>query len=271
MMNIDIKELKTHDQFLEVLDLQEKIWHLSDKDKISPITLRALAMEYPLMGISLGAYHQSTMVGFVICLPTREPNTIFGLIMGILPEYEGKYIGDKLNNKILEFCQRKGITKICWTFEPLEKNLAQFYIEKYGAIVVKYKEDYYYVEDEINKGLPIDRFIADCNPLSSRVTERIQKKARKELSMADIKKNYQIATSSYAPEKGPVLVEIPSNFQKLKKENPENALAYRLNTRKLFNEYINSKGYYISDFYSAIENGQKRYFYLLEKKSFITN
>lgn len=267
-MEIIIEELNTHQQFLDMLDLQDKIWHLSDRDKLSPITLRSLSMEYPLMGLSLGAYYKDDIVGFVVCIPSRLPNTIFGLMMGVLPEFEGKNISDKLVGKVIKFCIEKNITKICWTFEPLDRKLAYFYIEKYGAIVVKYLSDYYQVDDEINKGLPIDRFIADINPLSQRICERINRTTSEKTISEIINKN-PIVTIDEMPTNSSVLIEIPENYQIIKKTKPDIANKYRMDTRKLFDEYLNNREYFISDFISATVDDGRRYFYLLEKKGFL--
>ncbi|MBN1182703.1 MAG: GNAT family N-acetyltransferase [Bacteroidales bacterium] len=267
-MDIKIEELKVHQQFQDVLKLQDKIWQLSDRDKISPITLRSISMEYPLMGISLGAYQKDEMVGFVVCMPTRIPGTLFGLIMGVLPEYEGKNISDKLVAGILKFCIQKNITKLCWTFEPLDQKLAHFYITKYGAIVVKYMPDYYQVEDKLNEGLPIDRFIADISPLSPRVVERVNRKLSEHKTI-ELFNTIPQATPSDMPNNRSILIEIPNDYQNLKKTNPEKVLSFRNNTRILFDEYINRKKYFISDFISVPDVKNNRYFYLLENKSFI--
>ena len=150
-MEIVIKELNTFDQFEEIAELQEKIWNLSDRDKISTITLKALTMKYPVMGLIIGAYHLSKLIGFVICMPTREPTTMYGLIMGVLPEYQNSDVGNKMGIKILEISKKEDISKMTWTFEPLESALGHLYLNKWGAIVVRYQKDYYHLKNELNK------------------------------------------------------------------------------------------------------------------------
>ncbi|MCK4662977.1 MAG: GNAT family N-acetyltransferase [Bacteroidales bacterium] len=265
MKDILIKELNTFEQFKDCYHLQDKIWNLSDKDKISAITLKALTMRYPQMGIVIGAFIEK-MIGFAVFFPTQEVNTLYGHIIGVLKEYADANIGVKMLMKAQEICSEREIIKICWTYEPLEGRNANLYINKMGAIAVKYEEEYFEVEDELNRGFPIDRFIVDWNIQSKRVVDRINKKTEKK-SLSDIIKLYKTVTNHYFPNDKTVLVEIPSDLQKIKKENMTKAIEYRMNTRKIFNEYLNNRGFIISELYSEIINNERRNYYLLEKRN----
>jgi predicted GNAT superfamily acetyltransferase len=267
-MDIVFKELDSFKQFEEIAELQEKIWNLSDRDKISTITLKALTMKYPVMGLILGAYHHSEMIGFVICLPTREANTMYGLIMGILPEYQNSDIGNQLGLKILEIGTKADIAKIIWTFEPLESALGHLYLNKWGAIVVRYEKDYYQLKNEFNKDFPLDRFIVDCNLQSPRVVEKIKKKTKLR-SLAEALKEFPQAKSNFFPNEKAVLVKVPSNFNKLKNEDFKEALECRKVTRTIFEEYINKRTYFIAELITEELKGERQNYYLLEKRSYI--
>lgn len=267
-MDIVIKELNSFEQFEEIAELESKIWNLSELDKISTITLKALTMKYPLMGLILGAYHDSKIIGFVICLPTREASTMYGLIMGVLPEYQNSDVGNQLGKKILAIGKKENITKMSWTFEPLESALGHLYLNKWGAIVVRYQKEYYQLKNELNKEFPLDRFIVDCNLQSPRVVEKINNEL-KLLFVKNALKEFPLAESNYLPKEKSVLVKIPSNFNKLKKEDINQTIEYRYITRTIFEEYINKRTYFIAELITGEINGERQNYYLLEKRSYI--
>jgi predicted GNAT superfamily acetyltransferase len=267
-MEIEIKELVSFEQFSEVSELQNKIWGLKDRDIISTISLRAYTMDYPLMGLLLGAYYNKKMVGFVICLPTREPQTLYGLIMGVLPECQNSEVGYKLGLKVLEKCNQQNVTKICWTFEPLDSLLGHLYLNKWGSVVIKYEQNYYQLEDEVNKDLPLDRFVADCNLQSPRVITRVNNIVKNN-NLAEAIANYHIADGQHFSDEKSVLVKIPSDFQKLKNTNLAEAIKFRMNTRAIFEEYINKRSYFIAEMFTDIVNGERQNYYLLEKRNYI--
>jgi predicted GNAT superfamily acetyltransferase len=267
-MKVEVKELVTFEQFDEISELQKKIWNLSERDMISTITLKALTMNYPPMGLVLGAYVDNKLTGFSICLPTRETSTIYGLIMGVLPEFQNSEIGNFMGLKTLELCRKQNITKICWTYEPLESAHGHLYLNKWGAIVVRYQQNYYHLKDDFNKKLPMDRFIVDCNLHSNRVIERVKKK----IEMRPLEKAlnlFPLADGNVFPKEKAVLVRIPADFQKLKNEKIDEAIQYRHTTRIIFEEYITKQSYFIAELISGELNGERQSYYLLEKRSYI--
>jgi predicted GNAT superfamily acetyltransferase len=267
-MDIEIKELSTFADFEEITSLQEQIWNLPDRDKISTITLRSLTMTYPIMGLILGAFHNNKMVGFVICLPTREPQTLYGLIMGVLPEYQNSEVGNKLGIKVLEKCVKQGVKKICWTFEPLESQHAHLYINKWGAIAVRFEQNYYQLKDEQNSLVPMDRFIVDCSLQSKRVTERINKKIKLQ-TVTEALSLYPVATLMSMPNEKEVLIKIPSNYKYLLKNNSTEAYSCRMETRAIFEEYINNRSYFIASMLSEEIKGERQCYYLMEKRGYL--
>jgi Uncharacterized conserved protein len=267
-MNIIVKELDSFGQFEDLARLQKSIWHLSDSDQISTITMRALSMKYPVMGLLLGAYHDQRMIGFVVCMPTREFSTLYGMIMGVLPEYQNSEVGYKLGLKVLEICNKQGVTKICWTYDPLDSRLGHLYLNKWGAIAIRYEADYYQLKDEYNSKVPLDRFIVDCNLQSSRVIGKINKDIEP-LTLTQAIKEFPVATANYFPDAPSVLVKIPSNFNELKKSDLEEAIEARMNTRTIFEEYINTRAFFIAGLFSEKIGNQRENYYLMEKRNYL--
>ena len=267
-MDIIVKELNSFEQFEELAKLQKQIWHLSDRDQISTITLKALSMQYPIMGLMLGAYHNERMIGFVVCMPTRESNTLYGMIMGVLPEYQNFEVANKLGFKILEECNKQSVNKICWTYEPLDNRLGHLYLNKWGAVAIKYEANYYQLKDEYNSKLPLDRFIVDCNLQSNRVINKVNKDIEP-LSLSKALSKFPIADANNFPDQPSVLVKIPSDFNELKQTNLEEAIAFRMRTRVVFEEYINNRAYFIAGMFFEKVDGKRETYYLMEKRNYL--
>lgn len=267
-MDIVVKELDSFNQFEELANLQKEIWRLSDRDQISTITLRALSMAYPIMGLILGAFHNNIMIGFVVCMPTRESNTLYGMIMGVLPRYHNFEVANKLGNKILEKCYQQNVNKICWTFEPLDNRLGHLYLNKWGAIAIKYETNYYQLKDEFNSNLPLDRFIVDCNLRSSRVLNRINNKVEP-LSLTQALSEYPVADANNFPDYPSVLVNIPPDFNLLKQTCPDEAIDARMRTRMVFEEYLNNRAYFIAGMFFEKVSSNRENYYLMEKRNYV--
>ena len=172
-MNIKLIEIKTFKQIVECVKLQNMIWGSSDLENVSPITLRVMTMNYPNTGLLIGIYYEEKMIGFAIYFITDIPNSLYGYILSILPEYSKKGFGFEFHKKLRGLCQSKKIYKIFWTFEPLEGANANLYINKLGAIGVKYKENYFRVKDNLNKGIPLDRLMLEWDIKSQRVINKM--------------------------------------------------------------------------------------------------
>jgi len=84
--------------------------------------------------------------------------------------------------------------------------------------------------------------------------------------LEDVLSKYPIVGENNLENSEIILLKIPENFIALKKTNFEEALNWRLKTRKIFDEYINKKGYWITEFYSQKKDGKRQNYYLLEER-----
>ena len=188
--------------------------------------------------------------------------------MGVLPEHQNSEIGNKLGLKVLEICLKQNVNKIFWTFEPLESQLGHLYLNKWGALVSRYAQNYYQLKDDVNNKFPLDRFIVECTINSNRVIERINKRINAR-SVKEALNEYPVATEINFPDEKSILVQIPSNFHKLKIENSEKLFEFRNRTTLVFEEYINNRSYFIAEMFSEVINGERQNYYLMENRSYI--
>ena len=194
-------------------------------------------------------------------------------MMGVLPEYRDRGIGFSLKRAQWQMIRHQGIDRITWTYDPLLSRNALLNISRLGSVCSIYiREAYGEMKDELNIGLPSDRFQVDWWVNSLRVKRRLSKRPRKSLDLAHFlaadtsilnpsginadglpkpsEPLQLVNTWADVPDKTPdslLLLEIPSDFMALKTLDPLLAREWRIHTRCLFEELFKS-GYLVTDF-----------------------
>jgi len=115
-------------------------------------------------------------------------------------------------------------------------------------------------------GMPIDRFLVVVH-LDDEFHTGKSHERHPALSLEEALKKIPIARPDFLPQTDMVLVEIPENLQKLKTTNMEQAVKYRFETRNIFTEYINKRGFFSAYFYSTMIDDKRHNYYLLQKTS----
>ena len=83
-------------------------------------------------------------------------------------------IGLQLKTAQREAVLAQGIELITWTYDPLESRNAYLNIQKLGAICKLYRRNEYGdMLDELNQGMPSDRFEVEWWINSRRVSQRV--------------------------------------------------------------------------------------------------
>jgi predicted GNAT superfamily acetyltransferase len=111
-------------------------------------------------------------------------------------------------------CVREGIDEVRWTYDPLMARNAHFNLVKLGAEVVAYRPDFYgAMDDTVNAGDRSDRFEVSWRLRSDRVLE---------------------AVAGRRPPVGHAVgsLEIPVDYDRLRRTEPDEAAATRLRVRE---------------------------------------
>ena len=158
----EIHQLTTLEEFSAVVRLQREIWGFQD---VELLPRRLFVVASKIGGQLLGAFDDSKMVGFCLCIPGLKPNGkpyLHSHMLGVLPPYRNTGLGRRLKLKQREYALEQGIDLIEWTFDPLELKNAFFNIERLGAIVRRYVHNQYgTTSSHLHGGLPTDRLIAE--------------------------------------------------------------------------------------------------------------
>jgi predicted GNAT superfamily acetyltransferase len=232
-----IRPFETPEDHRQCETVQRQVWV---GDDVVPTNMTITIQRHG--GLALGAFDgDGALLGFVLSMlsPAHQPGARNGLchhshVAAVLPTIQGKRIGEALKRAQAEEIQRRGFNLMTWTYDPLEARNAWLNIHKLGCICRTFIRNCYGdMRDAMNRGLPSDRFEAewwlDKAPLSSCETV-----------MAD----GQLLLDTRADA---LYIDIPTDFQALKRSDLAAAQQVRLETRAQF-ESAFGLGYIVSDF-----------------------
>jgi len=246
MEETTIRECTTIEEFDGCVALQREAFGLPDLE-LSP--RRHLIVSRQAGGWTLGAFVSDRLVGFVHHLvAVRGDNEIFGYshMMAVAKDYQNKGVGVRLKWAQRERAMKDGRKLIKWTWDPMMARNAHFNLNRLGAIVESYAEDFYGIDYHADSsltekvGLPSDRLMATWNLDSERVNA--------------------LATGATAPfQSQPVTsVTIPVEWTALVKKDPARARDEQARVRDEF-----KKAFAQRLICAGFERGEKESKYLL--------
>ena len=260
---IIIRDIELISEMREVESLQKEVWRCDDRD-IVPYTILVATRE--LGGILIGAFDGPLLIGFAYSFIGRENGLMVhhSHMLAVSPTYRNLNLGYKLKLAQRDRALAQGITRMTWTFDPLQSLNAHFNFAKLGVIADAYKTNFYGEATssflhQIGSGT--DRLWVTWPLDSSRVHERLHAKDQHRTSNRDVNliarlvevgpnnAPQKVQSSEVAGQKD-VAIEIPADINALQREQPELGVKWREATRWGFSEAMAS-GYQIEDFCSA--------------------
>ena len=217
MEETTIRECTTIEQFDRCVALQREAFGLPDLE-LSP--RRHLIVSRQAGGWTLGAFVADRMVGFVHHLAAVRGNEISGYshVMAVAKDYQNKGVGARLKWAQRERALSEGRKLIKWTWDPMLARNAHFNLNRLGATVESYLDDFYgidYGADE-RLGLPSDRLSAAWKIDSDRV--------------------HALAKGLEAPFEGKrvATIAVPADWNALVKRDAQRARAEQTRVREEF-------------------------------------
>jgi predicted GNAT superfamily acetyltransferase len=267
-----LRLLETPEEMVAVEGLTRAVWPGDDLDVVPAHLLLAVAHNG---GLVAGAFDGERLIGVVFGFPGLAA-TAEGLQvkhcshqLGVHPDYRGRGLGFELKRFQWQIVRGQGIRHVTWTYDPLLSRNARLNIAKLGAVCSTYLRDAYgELRDNLNAGLPSDRFRVDWWLDSPRVAERMAESPsalpdllgylRRGARLLNPPNQAGIAEPPHettADRWGmdlegihtPLLVEIPADFLSIKACDPGLALAWRLGTQACF-EGLFGHGFAVTDF-----------------------
>jgi predicted GNAT superfamily acetyltransferase len=170
--DIEIRECTTLDELAACVDLQREVFALPEIE-ISPV--RHFVVTRNAGGFALGAFAREELVGFVLSVPAflRGEKAFYSHMTAVRADYQGSGIGARLKWAQRNRALADGVKLIKWTFEPVKARNAFFNLEKLGAVVTQYEENFYGVDYSADEkiGMASDRLFAEWRLESEKVTK----------------------------------------------------------------------------------------------------
>lgn len=148
--------------------------------------------------------------------------------LGVLTPYRGTGIGIALKQAQARDALALGYDLISWTFDPLEARNAYINLHRLECIARTYDRDHYgSMDDVLNRGLPSDRFEAEWW-LSGRPNMKAAGEATVLLSVGA---DDQPVRGVREPAGDSGIIEVPGDFQAIKRRSMELARRWRAESR----------------------------------------
>lgn len=281
---IELKVIESPAEMAAVEDLEKKVW-----PGINSVPYHVLLAVAHNGGILVGAYDGEDLVGYVfgfLGMYQTENGTEIkhcSHLLAIHPDYQSLGIGYKLKRAQWQLVRQQGLDLITWTYDPLESRNASLNIAKLGAVCNTYlRDEYGEMADELNQGIPSDRFLVHWWVNSNRAAQRLSKKTRKRLDLAhflaagaeiinDTKLNEaglpvpdqdRMDTLEDPQTRPPItLFEIPADYQGMKTADLDLAIEWRLYSRTIF-ELFFQHGYLVTDLIYLPGSSPRTYYVL---------
>lgn len=269
---VSFRRLESAADYDACVELQRATWG-RDFGEVVPASI--LKINQKVGGVSAGAFAaDGRMLGFVYGqsgLQGDPPRRVhWSHMLAVDPEARDLGLGTRLKLYQRELLLPLGVEEIQWTYDPLEARNAHLNLNRLGAEVDEYVEDMYANEmgSELARGIGTDRFIVAWRIQSARVEERV---AGHLPDLAACAARYSEAPAANTdpagaaggvllglPEAPRVRVEIPASIQAVKADDPDAAFAWRLSTRRAFEEYL-ARGYRVEAFWRDPERARGVY------------
>lgn len=245
-MRYVIRHFETLDEHRQCEDLQREVWA---GDSAVPSHLTSTVQRHG--GLTMGAFDEDGgLLGFVMSFlaPAHQAGAARALchhshIAAVRNELRGRGIGEALKRAQAAEVLRRGLNLITWTYDPLEARNARLNVGKLGVICRTFIRNCYGdMPDVLNRGLPSDRFEVEWW-----LDARDARDARSESDGARVMAEGCVRVPRPGVSSDALEIEIPIDFQQLKRSDPVAAREVRMRTRDEFERAFQS-GYAVTQF-----------------------
>ncbi|WP_089292362.1 GNAT family N-acetyltransferase [Actinoplanes regularis] len=152
----EVRELVRMEEFEQAVGVLCRVWGAeSPVDLINASTLRAMSMARNYVA---GVFVLGRMVGAAVAF--RGPDHLHLHIAGVLPGHQDLGLGYLLMEHERKWASKAKFKSIQWTFDPLVRRNAHFYLTKFNTSVQGYERNLYgSLNDGLNDGDETDRLL----------------------------------------------------------------------------------------------------------------
>lgn len=139
---VQIRSIDSIESIDACVRLQQEVWQFPDLDIVPR---RMFVVTRAVGGQIFGAWDGERLAGYAISVPGIRSGKpyLHSHMLAIAPEYRNRGIGYQLKLAQRTEALERGIGLIEWTFDPMQIKNAYFNLEKLGAVVRRYSENFY--------------------------------------------------------------------------------------------------------------------------------
>ncbi len=267
MARTQIRLLKSPKEFQECERIQKAVWGTVG------VASEVMIVTQKYGGAVLGAFVDGDCVGFIYAFLARRHGRLihWSHQMAVREGFRDLGIGFKMKMAHRQYALQQGLASICWTYDPLQSRNAALNIDRLGGRGEEYLPDCYgHFPSVIEKDLPSDRFVVNWK-IASAAVERRLRGDRPPISTATLPlvnptrlageflENRKLFLDLRQPR---LLVEIPTNTDRMRAESLDLARRWRMETRRVFQNY-SSLGYRVVGLVTPSPANGGRCFYVL--------
>jgi predicted GNAT superfamily acetyltransferase len=266
---LQIRHVRTHEEFLACVDLQMATWGEGFREAVPASMLK---ITQRLGGVTAGAFAEDgTLLGFIYGITGIERGKIvhWSDLLAVDARMQNHGLGRKLKEFQREAAREAGATRMYWTYDPLVARNAHFNLNRLGAHVDEYVPNMYGTNtgSTLHSGVGTDRFVVVW-PLVA-AEERRTSPAPRVLDAPIINDGAAhgvgVDLARFAASPPPsARIEVPSDIFRVLEESMARAAHWRTTTREAF-QWALANGYSVDGFQRDGE--ADRGFYLLNRTS----
>lgn len=243
------RPLATPEDAAACFELQGEVWGRTF-DRVPASLLRVAT---GIGGLAIGAFDDAgTLVGFVFSLAglhNGEP-IHWSHMLAVREAVRGTGVGRHLKEMQRSVLARRGITRVLWTFDPLQARNAHLNFNRLGVSLLDYVENMYGITaSPLHHGIATDRLIVML-PTTAVVAGRAASNWSGNTNgtvpvLTPFPRNGDIQVDLDDTAVPTVLIEIPADLQQVIATTPDVAGTWRLATRANFQSALR-RGYRVT-------------------------
>jgi len=254
-----IRPLETIEDLRACVALQEETWGHGFSERVPTAILKVAQI---LGGVASGAFDdRGSLVGFVFGMTgVRDGEVVhWSDMLAVRRGFRDTGLGAEMKAYQRRVLLERGVTKMFWTFDPLQSRNAYLNFSKLGIVVREYARDMYGETDSpLHQGIGTDRFIALWlmdSERASRRTDGVERGPDAAAHAADPAALAEADPASALPRPGlpvtgldvpRVRVALPADISAVMATSMEVALAWREATRTVLTDYL-GRGYEVRE------------------------
>lgn len=260
--DVTIRPLATIDEYMECVAIQTETWGAEYDERVPPALLQVAAK---VGGLVIGAFApDGTLQGFVFGLAGEKDGerVHWSHMLAVRANARGAGIGRLLKEYQRAELARRGVTRLYWTFDPLQARNAHLNVNRLGVHVIDYVVDMYGTSrSPLHFGIPTDRLVVMWRTTDSSRPTVASDHSRMPILTAFPRPGDNLVIGDPDHTRA-ALIEIPLDVQRVVDDSPSIAATWRASSRQYF-QWALRHGFAVTALYRDPETA--RAFYVITR------